>query len=71
MFSYRFDVLISKIFLKKKYYFDVFLSEKHFKPQSLIYFQTHPKNNGFYITLSSKLCTNQFLNGEKNKQKKI
>jgi hypothetical protein len=31
MFSDHFDTLISKIIFKKIYYFDIFISEKHFK----------------------------------------
>jgi hypothetical protein len=34
IFSNHFDVLILKIF-KKKHYFDIFPSEKHFKKQPL------------------------------------
>jgi hypothetical protein len=41
MFLYHFNVLISKIILKK-YYFEVFLSENHFKKQLQPYFQTRP-----------------------------
>jgi hypothetical protein len=40
MFSDRFDVLISKIIFLKKYYFDVFLNEKHFEKQLPPHFQT-------------------------------
>jgi hypothetical protein len=39
VFFYRIDVLISKISFKKlkKYYFNTFLSEKHFEKQHLPY----------------------------------
>jgi ssDNA-specific exonuclease RecJ len=37
MFLDRFDVLMLKIDLKKKHYFDAFPSEKHFKKHSLSY----------------------------------
>jgi hypothetical protein len=40
MFSYRFDVLKSKIIFKKKNYFDIFLNKKHFKPSPLPQSQT-------------------------------
>jgi hypothetical protein len=42
MFSYRFDMLMLKIFfLKKKLYFDTFLNKKHFEPSPLPQSQTH------------------------------
>jgi hypothetical protein len=39
MFSDRFDVLMSKIKKILKKYFNIFLSEKHFKPPLLPQFQ--------------------------------
>jgi hypothetical protein len=33
-------LLLKIIFKNKKYYFNVFLNEKYFKKQSLLYFQT-------------------------------
>ena len=39
----HFDMIMSKIIffkMKKKHYFDLFLSEKHFEKQSLPHFQT-------------------------------
>jgi hypothetical protein len=44
MFSYYFDVLMSKMIFKKikKLHFDAFLSEKHFEPSPLSQSQTDP-----------------------------
>ena len=49
MFSDHFDILISKMIFKKykKYYFDVFSSEKHFKKQS--------QPNMYYHSMEGKL----------------
>jgi hypothetical protein len=40
IFLYRFDVLISKIIIFLKKYFNTFLSKKHFEPPSQSQFQT-------------------------------
>ena len=62
MFLDHFDALISKIILKnkKKYYFNTFLSEKHFKKQS----QPHSPNNDKFIRgiLWSTIRTGQIYN---------
>ena len=59
MFSNHFDILISKIIFKKKYYFDAFPSKKHFEKQPqphfhqtfYIYFLLHINfNYNFYQT---------------------
>jgi len=60
MFSYCFDVLMSKIILKKnkKKYFNAFLKEKHFKP--LPHSQTLSTTLSF-IKLWTKKKQNKFL----------
>jgi ssDNA-specific exonuclease RecJ len=38
MFLDHFDALMSKIFFKKKYYFDTFPNKKHFEKQPQLHF---------------------------------
>jgi len=47
VFSDRFDMLMSKLIFLKKYYFNIFSSEKYFKSQSLPHSQ---KFFTFYTT---------------------
>jgi hypothetical protein len=64
MFSDRFDMLMSKIFLKnKKYYFNTFPSKKYFEKQPQLHFQIHFIFFIFFefLSKSSLLYDNQLL----------
>jgi hypothetical protein len=59
-----------KYFFKKNIILMYFWAKSTLNHNRYYIFKHTLKNNGFYITLSSKLCANQFLNGEKIKQRK-
>jgi hypothetical protein len=69
IFSDRFNVLILKIIFKnKKYYFNVFSSEKHFELQLLLHFQTPSKWQIKYaVSFILKYVLRVFFNWKINK----